>query len=363
MKALVLSGGMGTRLRPLTHSMPKQLVPIAGKPVLVHCLDRIRDAGITDIGIVVGERAKEIEAALGDGSQLGVRLTYIQQEAPFGLAHCVLIAREFLAEDDFVMYLGDNVLDADLGALMEPFLTHRPAAQLVVTKVPNPSESGVAEVDAGGVVLRVEEKPARPRSDLAMVGVYFFTPAVHRAVREIPLSWRNEWEITDAIQWLLDDGQEVRASVHDGFWKDTGRVEGILDSNRVLLDELAGELAEEPSELEAGVLDGESTVTGPVRIGPGVRLIRSHVVGPAVIGAGTVIEDSRVGPYTALGERCVLRRAGIEDSITLDGVEVDGVTGIRESLIGKAAQITQRPSEPGVNRLVVGDHTRMEVGA
>ncbi|MFF2141981.1 glucose-1-phosphate thymidylyltransferase [Kitasatospora sp. NPDC058190] len=359
MKALVLSGGMGTRLRPLTHSMPKQLVPIAGKPVLVHCLDRIRDAGVTDIGIVVGERAKEIEAALGDGSQLGVRITYIQQEAPFGLAHCVLIAREFLAEDDFVMYLGDNVLDADLTALMEPFLARRPAAQLVVTKVPNPSESGVAEVDAEGVVLRVEEKPAQPRSDLAMVGVYFFTPEVHQAVREIPLSWRNEWEITDAIQWLIDNGRQVRASVHDGFWKDTGRVEGILDSNRVLLDELA----EEQGELDPGVLDGESTVSGPVRIGPGVRLIRSHVVGPAVIGAGTVIEDSRIGPYTALGERCVLRRAGIADSITLDGVEVYGVTGIRESLIGNAAQIAQRPSEPGVNRLVVGDHTRMEVGA
>ncbi|MFJ9447722.1 glucose-1-phosphate thymidylyltransferase [Kitasatospora sp. NPDC101235] len=359
MKALVLSGGMGTRLRPLTHSMPKQLVPIAGKPVLVHCLDRIREAGITDIGIVVGERAKEIEAALGDGSELGVRITYIQQEAPFGLAHCVLIAREFLAEDDFVMYLGDNVLDADLGALMEPFLAHRPAAQLVVTKVSNPSESGVAEVDAEGVVLRVEEKPKEPRSDLAMVGVYFFTPEVHRAVREIPLSWRNEWEITDAIQWLIDDRQQVRASVHGGFWKDTGRVEGILDSNRVMLDELAGN----QRELDPGVLDGESTLSGPVLIGPGVRLIRSHVVGPAVIGAGTVVEDSRIGPYTALGERCVLRQAGIEDSITLDEVEVYGITGIRESLIGRSAQITQRPSDPGVNRLVVGDHTRMEVGA
>ncbi len=357
MKALVLAGGMGTRLRPITHSMPKQLVPIANRPVLVHCLEKIRDGGVTDIGIIVGDRGPEIREALGDGSALGVQITYIPQEAPFGLAHCVLIAREFLAEDDFVMYLGDNILTADLTELSRDFHTHRPAAQLVVTPVPNPSESGVAEIDADGVVLGVVEKPAEPRSNLAMVGVYFFTPAIHEAVRNIKLSWRNEWEITDAIQWLVEQGAPVRAHVYHGFWKDTGRIEDVLECNRVLL------AATVTGQQILGDVDETSTLTGPVLVHPGARVQGSHVVGPAIIGAGTVVEDSHIGPFTALGNNCVLRRAGIEDSITLDRVSVVDVIGIHSSLIGRDAQISLGSGGQRRHRLVVGDHTQLEVNA
>ncbi len=357
MKALVLAGGMGTRLRPITHSMPKQLVPVANKPVLTHVIERIREGGITDIGIIVGDRGPEIQAALGDGSALGVDITYIPQEAPFGLAHCVLIARDFLAEEDFVMYLGDNILTADLKELSAEFYAHRPAAQLVVTPVANPSESGVAEITPDGVVLSVAEKPAVPRSNLAMVGVYFFTPAVHQAVRSIKMSWRNEWEITDAIQWLVEQGQPVRAHVYRGFWKDTGRIEDLLECNRMLLTASVTETR------ILGSVDATSTVTGPVLIEAGARVERSRLVGPAIIGAGTVVEDSYVGPFTALGERCVLRRAGIEDSITLDGVSVADVAGIHSSLIGRSAEISLYPGGTGRHRLFVGDHTRVEVNA
>lgn len=357
MKALVLAGGMGTRLRPITHSMPKQLVPVAGRPVLVHCLEKIRDGGITEVGIIVGDRAAEIRDALGDGSALGIRITYIQQEAPFGLAHCVLIARDFLGEDDFVMYLGDNILTADLTELSRDFHAHRPAAQLVLTPVPNPSESGVAEIDQDGTVLRVVEKPAQPRSNLAMVGVYFFTPAIHEAVRNIKLSWRNEWEITDAIQWLVEQGSPVRGHVYHGFWKDTGRIEDLLECNRILLaDTVTGQHIE-------GSVDADSTVTGPVHIQAGAQIRGSHIVGPTVIGANTVVEDSHVGPFTALGDSCLLRRAGIEDSITLDRVSVVDVIGIYSSLIGRDAQINLSSGGQGRHRLVVGDHTQLEVHA
>ncbi len=357
MKALVLSGGMGTRLRPITHSMPKQLVPVAGKPVLVHCLEQIRSAGITDIGIIVGDRGPEIRAVLGDGADLGLQLTYIPQEAPFGLAHCVLIAREFLGDDDFVMYLGDNILIADLGAIAADFAAHRPSAQLVVTRVEHPEACGVAEVAPDGTVRRVEEKPTAPRTDLAMVGVYFFTPSIHQAVRSIKLSARNEWEITDAIAWLIEAGQRVRAHVHTGFWKDTGQIEDLLECNRMLLAASVG-----AARID-GTVDATSTVTGPVHIEAGARVERSHLVGPCIIGAGTVVEDSRVGPYTAVGERCVLRHAGIEDSIVLDAVSVIAVNGIHHSLLGRNAEISLSTDSQRRHRLVVGDHTRVEVNA
>lgn len=357
MKALVLSGGMGTRLRPITHSMPKQLVPVANKPVLVHVLEKIRDGGVTEVGIIVGDRGPEIEAALGDGSRFGLALTYIPQEAPLGLAHCVQIARGFLGEDDFVMYLGDNILGGDLADLGAGFHRDRPAAHLVVTAVPNPAESGVAVLGPDGAVLGVEEKPAAPRSNLAMVGVYFFTPAIHEAVRSIKPSARHEWEITDAIQWLIDQGRPVRAHVHTGYWKDTGRLEDVIDCNRTLLGEsVTGQRIE-------GDLDEDSTVVGPVLIEAGARLVRSRVVGPAVIGADSVVEDSYIGPYTALGERCVLRRAGIEDSIVLDGVSVVDVDGLHGSLIGRCAEISLSADAAGRRRLFVGDHTRVEVNA
>ncbi len=355
MKALVLSGGMGTRLRPITHSMPKQLVPIANKPVLVHALEKIARAGITEVGIIVGDRGAEIREVLGDGSALGIQITYLPQEAPFGLAHCVLIARDFLGDDDFVMYLGDNVLNAELAELGADFGTHRSPVQLVVTPVPNPSESGVAELAPDGTVLAVVEKPANPRSDLAIVGVYFFTPAIHEAVREIKPSARGEWEITDAIDWLMRRGDTVRAHVYHGFWKDTGRIEDLLDCNRMLLGGVVSQVD--------GSVDEASTLVGPVVLAAGARVINSRVVGPVIIGAGTVVQDSYVGPNTALGESCLLRKAGIEDSIMLDRVSVVDVSGIHSSLIGRDAQISLSNAGAGRHRLVVGDHTCVEVNA
>lgn len=355
MKALVLSGGMGTRLRPLTHSMPKQLVPIANRPVLVHCLENIRSAGITDVGIIVGDRGLEIRKALESRSDLGLDITYLPQDAPFGLAHCVLIAREFLDDDDFVMYLGDNMIDASIHDLSAEFRIHPCAAQLTVTPVDDPCESGVVELAPGGLVRAIYEKPEVPPTNLAVTGIYFFTHAIHEAIDNITVGRRGEWEITDAIAWLLEQGKPVRAHVHSGFWRDTGRIEDVIECNRFMLD---GTVTE---SLITGYVDAASVLSGPLIVERGARIVRSRVTGPTIIGAGTLVEDSEVGPYTALGVDCVLRHAGIEDSITMEGVSVTDVGGITSSLIGRSAQVTSDPEINGRHRLFVGDHTLVQV--
>ena len=352
MKALVLSGGAGTRLRPFSYSMPKQLIPIANRPVLAHVMDNLRALGITEIGIIVGERAHEIHAALGDGSELGVRITYIQQDAPRGLAHCVAIAREFLGDDDFVMYLGDNMLPGGIAAAAEDFARRRPAAQVLVHQVADPRAFGVAEVDAQGRVTALVEKPREPRSDLALIGVYFFTAAVHRAVDAIGPSRRGELEITDALQWLVEHGQDVRAHVHSGYWKDTGRVEDVLECNREVLDALKPYLG--------GEVDAESELIGPVVVEDGARVVRSRIVGPAIIGGGSLIEDSLIGPHTSLGRDCAILSAEVGYSIALDGASVH-LARIQGSLIGRSAAVTRAPEN--IHRLVLGDHTRVEVAA
>lgn len=351
MKALVLSGGSGTRLRPFSYSMPKQLIPIANKPVLQHVLENIRDLGVTEIGVIVGGGAEQIEAAVGDGSDLGVRITYIPQEHPTGLAACVSLARPFLGDDDFVMYLGDNMLPDGVGEIAEQFAADRPAAQVVVYKVADPTAFGVAELDADGRVIRLVEKPAHPRSDLALIGVYFFTSAVHEAVASIEPSARGELEITDAIQWLLTHGADVRASQYEGYWKDTGRVDDVLACNRKLLDDV------KPDVL--GEVDASSVITGQVIVEAGARVVRSTIEGPAIIGAGTLVEDSRVGPYTSIGRDCVLRGTHLDESIALDGATVTAVRGLHGSLIGRSATVGQAAQ----HRLVVGDHTSVEVAA
>ncbi|KAA6213681.1 glucose-1-phosphate thymidylyltransferase [Streptomyces albofaciens JCM 4342] len=355
MKALVLSGGTGTRLRPFTYAMPKQLIPVAGKPVLRHVLENIRELGITDIGIVVDARDRHIAAALGDGADLGVRLTFLRQEQPLGLAHCVALGREFLGTDDFLLHLGDNVLPEGIGTLAARFAAERPAAQLTLRKVPDPRRFGVAELDADGAVLRVTEKPDRPRSDLALVGVYFFTAEVHRAVAAIAPGRRGELEITDAVQWLIDAGAEVRAGEYGGYWRDIGCADDVLACNRRLLEDIR--------PVTAGTVDAASRLSGPVVIEAGARVTGSVIEGPALVGAGTVVEDSRLGPYTALGRDCVLRRAGIADSVTLDGVTIDRVGGLHGSLIGRAARVGRARPGDGRNRLLVGDDSRIEVAA
>jgi glucose-1-phosphate thymidylyltransferase len=356
MKALLLAGGAGTRLRPFSHSMPKQLIPIANRPVLEHVLENIRALGVTETAVVVGGHAEEIAAALGDGSRFGMRLHYLHQARPDGLAQCVLLAREFLGEDDFVMYLGDNMLPQGVADIAEEFRATRPDAQVVVHKVPDPRAFGVAEVDADGRVTRLVEKPAEPRSDLALVGVYFFTAAVHAAVAAITPSARGELEITDAIQWLVEQGATVRARVYDGYWKDTGRLEDVLACNREVLDALAPAVR--------GEVDAASELVGAVVVEAGARVVRSRIEGPAVIGAGTVVTDSVVGPYTALGRDCVVGDTGLADSIALDGAAVTGVRGLRGSIIGRQARVGVADAGQGEgHRLFVGDHTRVEVAA
>lgn len=354
MKALVLSGGSGTRLRPFSYSMPKQLIPIINKPVLEHVLDNVRALGIVDVGVIVGDRGAQIAAAIGDGSRLGLDITYIPQDAPRGLAHTVAVARDFLGDDDFLMYLGDNMLPDGIEEIAADFAAERPAAQLLVHKVADPRAFGVAELGPDGTVERLVEKPAVPRSDLALIGVYFFTPAIHEAVAAIEPSARGELEITDAVQWLVERGAAVRASRYEGYWKDTGRVEDVLECNRRMLDGLDGRVD--------GEVDAASTLTGAVIVEAGARITGSHVVGPAVIGAGTLVENSHVGPHTTIGRDCVLSDTRLAYSITLDGATVRGVSGLHGSLIGRSA--TVGPAEAtGRQRLVVGDHTHVEVAA
>jgi glucose-1-phosphate thymidylyltransferase len=355
MKALVLAGGSGTRLRPFSYSMPKQLIPIANTPVLVHVLRNLRELGVTEAGVIVGNRGPEISAVLGDGAEFGMRVTYIPQDAPRGLAHTVAIARDFLGDDDFVMYLGDNMLPDGVVDIAEEFTAHRPAAQVVVYKVPDPRSFGVAELGPQGEVLRLVEKPRDPRSDMALVGVYFFTAAIHDAVAAIEPSARGELEITDAIQWLVSSGADVRASQYDGYWKDTGNVEDVLECNRHLLDGLGARMD--------GTVDAASVLTGEVVIEPGAKVVRSRIVGPAIIGAGTVVQDSHVGPHASIGRRCTVTDSRVENSIALDEASVTGVRGLRNSLIGRSASVGGTGQENERYRLVVGDHTRVEVAA
>lgn len=352
MKALVLSGGTGARLRPLTHSMPKQLVPLANKPVLRYCLETIRETGVTEVGIIVGRHAAEVAAALGDGSDLGLRLTYLHQEAPLGLAHCVLVAADFLGGEDFLMYLGDNMLIGGIAEIAEEFRATRPDAKVLVVKVPDPQHYGVAELDPDGRVLALAEKPAVPRSDLALMGVYFFTAAIHEAVRRIGPSARGELEITDAIQWLVEQGRPVLAQEYGGYWKDTGKVADLLECNRIVMDRLTADVR--------GQVDGDSVLTGAVVVEPGARVTGSRLTGPVVVAAGAVVRDSRVGPYTALARGSEVIGSWIEDSIVLDDASIRGVSGIHGSLIGRSAVVRTGDDR---HRLLVGDHSRIEVAA
>ncbi|EFE69533.1 glucose-1-phosphate thymidylyltransferase [Streptomyces viridosporus] len=355
MKALVLSGGAGTRLRPITHTSAKQLVPVANKPVLFYGLEAIAEAGINEVGIIVGDTADEIREAVGDGSRFGIEVTYIPQEAPLGLAHAVLIAQDFLGDDDFVMYLGDNFIVGGITGLVEEFRTERPDAQILLTKVPNPTSFGVAELGGDGRVVGLEEKPKQPKSDLALVGVYLFTPAIHEAVRSIEPSWRGELEITHAIQWLIDEKRDVRSTTISGYWKDTGNVTDMLEVNRSVLETLESH--------NAGAVDGTSEIIGRVRIEEGARISGSRIVGPAVIGAGTVVNDAYIGPFTSVSEGCRIEDSEIEYSIVLRGSSVTGVRRVEASLIGRNVEVTPAPRNPKAHRLVLGDHSKVQISS
>ncbi|ALC23236.1 glucose-1-phosphate thymidylyltransferase [Streptomyces pristinaespiralis] len=355
MKALVLSGGAGTRLRPITHTSAKQLVPVANKPVLFYGLEAIAEAGITEVGVIVGDTAEEIREAVGDGSRFGVKITYIPQEKPLGLAHAVAISRDFLGEEDFVMYLGDNFIVGGITGLVDEFRTERPDAQILLTKVPDPTSFGVAELDGDGRVVGLEEKPKEPKSDLALVGVYLFTSAVHEAVRSIEPSWRGELEITHAIQWLIDQHRDVRSTTIAGYWKDTGNVTDMLEVNRSVLETV------EPSN--DGEVDRSSEIIGRVRIEKGARISNSRIVGPAIIGGDTVISDSYVGPFTSVSEGCRIQDSEIEYSIVLRGASISGVRRVEASLIGRDVEVTPSPRNPSSHRLVLGDHSKVQISS
>jgi glucose-1-phosphate thymidylyltransferase len=355
MKALVLSGGSGTRLRPITHTSAKQLVPVANKPVLFYGLEAIAEAGVTDVGIIVGDTAPLIEAAVGDGSRFGLKVTYIRQQSPLGLAHAVLVARDFLGDDDFVMYLGDNFIVGGITSLVEEFTAARPDAQIMLQKVSDPRSFGVAELDETGRVKNLEEKPKRPKSDLALVGVYLFTPVIHEAVASLKPSWRGELEITEAIQWLLDSDRTVNSSTITGYWKDTGNVTDMLEVNRLVLE------GQEP-RLDGAVSD-DCEIIGRVVVEDGATVTGSRIVGPVIIGAGSTVTGSYIGPFTAIDEGCAVEDSEIEYSIVLSRASIRGVRRIEASLIGHEAEVTPAPRVPRAHRLVLGDHSKVQISS
>jgi glucose-1-phosphate thymidylyltransferase len=358
-KALMLCGGAGSRLRPLTHTSAKQLVPVANKPILFYGLEAMAEAGIVEVGMIVGDTAAEVMAAVGDGSRWGLRVTYLPQDAPLGLAHCVLIAREFLGDDDFVMYLGDNLLEDRVADVVQAFESERarlegaPAALILLRKVEDPRQFGVAELDAAGHVVRLVEKPADPPSDLALVGVYLFDKRVHEAVAAIEPSARGELEITDAIQWLVDAGHRVTARELQGWWLDTGKKDPLLEANRILLERI-------DTRIEGSVDEG-SSVEGRVVLEPGARLVRSTVRGPAVIGAGATITDSFIGPFTAIGDGCEVRGSEIDHSVFLEGCRIVDAGRIVDSLLGREVEVVRTEGRRGATRLMLGDHSQVDL--
>ncbi len=353
LKGLILSGGKGTRLRPITHTSAKQLVPVANKPVLFYGIEAMARAGIREVGIIVApETGDEIRAAAGDGSRFGVELTYIGQDEPLGLAHAVLTAEPFLGDAPFVMYLGDNLLQGGITELVDAFRATAPDALILLTPVTDPENYGVAELE-GGRVRRLVEKPPEPATDLALVGVYMFTPAIHDAARAISPSGRGELEITDAIQHLVDSGARVDPHIVRGWWKDTGRLDDILEANRLVLETVE-------RSVEGELID--SRVDGRVVVLPGARLERSSVRGPAIIGADARLTDCYVGPYTAVGDRCVIEDAEIEHSILLADSQVRRLAGRMESsLLGRNVRVGRGDRQPHAYRFMVGDNSEIGI--
>jgi glucose-1-phosphate thymidylyltransferase len=352
MKGLILSGGKGTRLRPLTYTSAKQLVPVANKPVLFYGIEAMVAAGIRDIGIVVGDTHEEIRRAVGDGSKWSASITYIPQDAPRGLAHAVAISEPFIGDSQFVMYLGDNLLNKGLTPFVERFWNEKPAAQILLAKVPDPHQFGVAEL-RGDTVVRLVEKPQEPVSDLALVGVYLFGPEVFNSVARIKPSFRDELEITDAIQDLIDRGFVVKPQIVDGWWKDTGRLEDMLEANRLILDTLERNVA--------GDIDAISRIEGKVVVEPGATIRQSVVRGPAVIGSRARLLNCYVGPFTAIMNDVEIRDAEIEHSIVLEGSQIQDIgTRIEDSLIGKNVRLHRVPAKPRAYRFMLGDNS--EVG-
>jgi len=349
MKALILSGGKGTRLRPITYTGAKQLIPVANKPILFYAIEAIKNAGIKDIGIIVGDTALKIKNAVSDGSHFGVNITYIHQDKPLGLAHAVLIAKDFLGNDEFVMYLGDNIIKNGIVNLVEQFKKQDSNSQILLAHVENPNQFGVAEL-VDSRVVRLEEKPANPKSDLALVGVYMFDKNIHTAVRSIKPSKRGELEITDAIQWLIDNNLKVIPHVVTGWWKDTGMVKDLLEANRMILDTYETKIN--------GDVDENSNVEFKVVIEKGAVVKGSTIRGPAIIGSGASIINSYVGPFSSISAGARIINSEIEHSIILENSVIKDVgIKIEDSLIGKNAEVKKLNEKPKAYRLLLGDNS------
>lgn len=353
MKSIILCAGKGTRLRPLTHTSAKHLIPIANKPVLFYAIEAIRDCGIKDIGIIVGETGEDIKSELREGSKWGVNISYIEQKEALGLAHAVSVAKDFLGEDKFLMYLGDNLLKNGVESYANKFILGNYNAFVLLTEVDNPRQFGVAELE-GGRVVRVVEKPKEPVSNLALIGVYFFDKNVHQAIKSINPSARGELEITDAIQWMINKGYKVGAEIIGGWWKDTGRPDDILEANRLILEDIERDVG------GAKVVNVASQISGRVKIGKGSEIINSKIIGPVIIGNKVKVIDSYVGPFTSLSDGVEIKKTEIEYSVVLENTKIENIKGrMQKCLIGKGVKIYHSKDLPRIYEFILGDHSKV----
>ncbi len=354
MKGLILSGGKGSRLYPLTFTSAKQLIPVANKPILFRVIETIRDAGIDEIGIVIniGSRGDRIRRAVGDGSHWGVRVEYIVQEQPLGLAHAVSVSQPFLGDDRFVMFLGDNVIEGGISNLIQQFADSDWNSQIVLTRVEHPERYGVADIAEDGRINCLIEKPKNPPSDLALVGIYMFDSHIHEATRAIEPSWRGELEITDAIQWLIDNNYAVHPYEHTGWWIDTGEKDAMIEANNLVLEEIENELA--------GHIDQDSAVGRNVTIERGAEIINSIVRGPSIIGENTRIVNSYIGPYTSIYHDCLIENSEVEHSVILENSQIQNIEGrVQDSLIGRNVVIHKSPIRPKAHKFTLGDNSKL----
>lgn len=346
---MVLAGGKGTRLRPLTYTTAKQLIPVANRPILFFVLDQIVEAGIKDIGIIISpETGQMVRETVGDGGRFGAKITYILQEEPLGLAHAVKTARPFLGDEPFLMFLGDNLIQGGVREAVRHFRSESPAAMIMLKEVADPRQFGVAVLDEESRVTRLVEKPQNPPSNLALVGIYLFQPAIHQAIERIQPSWRGELEITDAIQELLHMNQTVTARQVEGWWLDTGKKDDILEANRAVLD------AYTTVDIK-GEVDENSRVTGRVEIGRGSTVRNSTIRGPVVIGENVTLENCFVGPFTAIGDNTVLKRVNLEHSVILENCRLEDTPRIEDSLIGRNSHVDGNQDNRAALRLFLGD--------
>jgi glucose-1-phosphate thymidylyltransferase len=354
MKGLILSGGKGTRLWPLTFTSAKQLIPVANKPVLFRVIEAVRDAGINEIGVVVGDTADEIEKAVGRGERWDVEITYIQQDAPLGLAHAVKVSQDFLGDERFVMFLGDNVIQGGISTLISEFANSDWNSQIVLTRVDQPEQYGVAELNNDGRIVRLIEKPKDPPSDLALVGIYMFDHHIFKAVNSITPSWRGEYEITDAIQWLVQNDYRIYPYIHRGWWIDTGAPTAMLEANSLVLEELTPTIE--------GYVDRDSQVDSRVTVESGAEVINSVIRGPAIIGEDTRVINSYIGPFTSLSHHVLLENSEIEHSIVLENSCIRDIPArIQDSLIGRNVDLNRSPIKPKAYKLTLGDYSQVGI--